>query len=198
MLNGPRIFLRAIEKNDLPLIARWRSDPNVYDFFYEFEPLSLEQQARWYEKQLGDKTEKNFIVAKLSGEAIGTVSVVHIDYRNRRAEWGRLLLSEESGGRGAGLGVEVELLILEYCFEHLNMNKLYCEVLVTNPQVIKLHKKIGFVEEGLLREHCYKQGKMLDVKVLSMLKSEYDLQLRDGDIRRLKERLWKRNVKSEQ
>ncbi|MGY6129493.1 UDP-4-amino-4,6-dideoxy-N-acetyl-beta-L-altrosamine N-acetyltransferase (plasmid) [Paraburkholderia strydomiana] len=172
MLKSNRIKLRAIEEGDLPLIASWRSDPQVYEYFYEFLPISSRQQRNWFEKQLQDTSEINLVVSNLSGIAIGTVSIYHIDRRNRKAEWGRLIIGDPAA-RSGGIGAEIEALILQYAFEHLNLHKLYCEVLVENEKVVSLHKKFGFREEGILRDHAFKAGKYADAVILAMLDSEY-------------------------
>ena len=172
MLTSNRIKLRAIEESDLPAIATWRSDPQVYEYFYEFLPISARQQRNWFEKQLADTSEINLVVANTTGEAIGTVSIYHIDRRNRKAEWGRLIIGDPNS-RSAGVGAEVEALVLEYSFEHLNLHKLYCEVLKDNEKVVSMHKKFGFHQEGLLRNHIFKGGQYADVILLSMLDTEY-------------------------
>ncbi|CAE6887998.1 Spermidine N(1)-acetyltransferase [Paraburkholderia domus] len=179
MLKSNRIKLRAIEEGDLPLIASWRSDPQVYEYFYEFLPISSRQQRNWFEKQLQDGSEINLVVSNLSGVAVGTVSIYHIDRRNRKAEWGRLIIGDPAA-RSGGIGAEIEALILQYAFEHLNLHKLYCEVLVENEKVVSLHKKFGFREEGILRDHAFKAGKYADAIILAMLDSEYFVQRTEG------------------
>lgn len=172
MLIGHRIKLRAVELDDVEKLAKWRSNPDVYEYFYEYEPLSTIQQKKWLEKELENKENKFFIVSTLDGEAVGTVGFVDIDWRNRKAEWGRILIAEQKY-RKDGYGSEVLILILEYAFEHLNLNKLYCEALVSNQKAIALYKKFGFKEDGRLRSHIYKQGKYVDVSLLSILREEY-------------------------
>lgn len=172
MLTSTRIKLRAIEEKDLPLISAWRSDPEVYEYFYEYLPISVAQQILWHQQQLKKADEINFVVSLHDGTAIGTVSILHLDTRNRKAEWGRLIIGPKEY-RAGGYGREVEKLILEYTFNHLNLNKLYCEVLEKNTKVINLHKKNGFKEEGRLREHIYKNGEYVDVVVLALLSEDY-------------------------
>ncbi|MDG9925375.1 MULTISPECIES: UDP-4-amino-4,6-dideoxy-N-acetyl-beta-L-altrosamine N-acetyltransferase [unclassified Pseudomonas] len=173
MLISKRIRLRAIEEADLCIMAEWRSNPEVYEYFYEYLPISTRQQKNWYEKQLQDSSEINFIVSRADdNKAIGTVSIYHIDRRNRKAEWGRLIIGDKEM-RSGGYGAEIEALILQYSFEHLNLHKLYCEVLVDNSSVVELHKKFGFKQEGILRDHAFKAGTYADVAVLSMLDEEY-------------------------
>ena len=77
--------------------------------------------------------------------------------------------------RKAGVGAKVEFKILEYVFNTLKLNKLRCEVLVTNQNVIKMHEKFGFRRESYYREHCIKNNEKIDAIGLGILKSEWVL-----------------------
>lgn len=173
MIVGKRIRLRAIELEDLPLMVRWRNDPEIYQHFCEQEPLSLVMQQRWFETFLQRTDEKLWIVETIEdSEPIGTVGLVHIDWRNRKAEWGRLLIYPEKYRHG-GCGSEIESLILRYVFDHMNLNRLYCEVFADNEKVVTLHKRFGFKEEGRFRQHIFKNGQYRDVVYLALLREEY-------------------------
>jgi UDP-4-amino-4,6-dideoxy-N-acetyl-beta-L-altrosamine N-acetyltransferase len=173
MIVGKRIQLRAIEYEDLPLLVKWRNDPEVYQYFFEHEPLSLAMQRGWFEKFLTHSDERFWIVeTKDTLEAIGTVGLVHLDWRNRKGEWGRLLIYP-SKYRHGGYGAEIESLILRYFFDHLNMNRLEGEVFLENESVWKMHQKFGFKQEGLFRQYIFQDGKYKDVVYIAMLREEY-------------------------
>ncbi len=188
MLHGRRIKLRAIEEQDLPLLVRWRTEARAYEHFYEYEPLSIRQQQAWYERQLGDGSQKNFVISLPDGKAVGTASLVNIDLRNRKAEYGRLLIGDEDA-KGVGYGVDAELLVLQYAFHHLGLNRLYSEVLAANTSVLELHKSLGFREEGRLRQAIYKAGAFQDVVLLAILREDYERELAAGECGRLSSRL---------
>ena len=174
MIVGKRVYLRAVEEKDLIKIVDWRNDPSVYKFFYEQEPLSLETQRIWFKNFLNRSDEKLWIIDSIETreQPIGTVGLVHLDWRNRKGEWGRFLIGN-TNFRNGGYGSEVEALILRYYFDHLNMNRLQCEVFLDNENVWKLHEKFGFKREGLFRQYVFKEGKYKDVVYLSMLREEY-------------------------
>jgi diamine N-acetyltransferase len=160
MLKGKKVTLRAIEESHLPLMAGWRSDGASYPFFHEFRPISLAAH------------ELNFAVCGPDGALVGTISLMHIDHRNRRSELGRVLIGEERMRRG-GLGREMTHLVLEYAFNHLNLHKVECEVVAGNLPARELYGRFGFVEDGVLRQHVFKDGRYLDVIVLSLLERDY-------------------------
>ena len=173
MIVGKRIQLRAIEYEDLPLMVKWRNDPEVYQYFYEHEPLSLVMQRTWFEKYLTRSDEKFWIVeTRDTHEAIGTVGLLHLDWRNRKGEWGRLLIYPDQYRHG-GYGSEIESLILRYFFDHLNMNRLQGEVFLDNESVWQLHQRFGFRQEGLFRQYIFKNGQYKDVVYIAMLYEDY-------------------------
>ena len=63
--------------------------------------------------------------------------------------------------RGLGLGSYVEFWVIEQVFGPLGLKKLWCEVLVSNEPVWRLHMKHGFVEEARFRRHVLKDGAWL-------------------------------------
>ena len=173
MIVGKRIRLRAIEPEDLALMVKWRNDPKVYQYFYEHEPLSLHMQKAWFENFLRKTDEKTWIIEVIeTGEHIGMVGITSIDWRNRRAEYGRLLIYPEKYHKG-GYGAETEALVLRYVFDHMNMNRFECEVFVSNENVIGLHKASGFKIEGILRQYVFKNGHYQDVVQMAILREEF-------------------------
>ena len=73
----------------------------------------------------------------------------------------------------------MELAVLAYVFDERKLNKLLCEVFVSNDKVIAMHEKFGFRRESYFRQHVYKNGVFRDVVGLALLQREWQ-QLREG------------------
>lgn len=173
MIIGKRVLLRAIELDDLPLLTRWRNDPEVYEHFYEHEPLSLTMQRRWFDGFLQRQNEKYWLVETVvNPEPIGTVGLVNIDWRNRRAELGRVLIASGKFRHG-GYGQEACELALGYAYGHLNLHRVYLDVFADNTPAVKFYRRLRFSEEGRLRQHVFAKGQYRDVLVFSLLASEF-------------------------
>lgn len=172
MLTGPKVRLRAIEESDLATLARWRSDPDHYDYFYEFVPLSAAAQRTWFDAQRASRDEINFAVQAHDATLIGTVSLMHIEARSRRAELGRVLIGHPDY-RGRGCGTEMIRLALEYGFDHLNLNKIVCEALVRNERAVAAYGRVGFRVEGTLKDHVYKRGAFADVRLMALFQADW-------------------------
>ncbi len=64
-------------------------------------------------------------------------------------------------------------LIFKYGFEDLNLHRIWLRVFETNQRAIRSYDKAGFTLEGKFREAQYRDGKYVDVMIMSMLKSEW-------------------------
>lgn len=175
MIVGSRIRLRAIEAEDLPLLAKWRNDPAVYDCFFEHEPLSLAMQRRWFEDFLRRDGERFWIAETMTeSRPLGTVALLNINWRNRRVELGRVVVFP-GPDRGQGYGREMCELAIAHAFDHLNVNRVYLEVFADNERATRLYRALGFVEEGRLRQHVFSGGRYRDVLLLSLLRDDRPL-----------------------
>lgn len=177
MLNNDKITLRPIELGDSELIRTWRFDPQNYDYFYEFVPNNKDQNKIWMQNVLSNKNEINFIVDRndintKEQKSIGMISVLNIDNRNQKCEMGRVIIGDVNS-RKLGFGTEAILLLLKYCFNHLNMRKISCEVFAENKIAATLYQKLNFIQEGLLKEHIYKNGEFKDIQLMVLFKDKW-------------------------
>ena len=63
--------------------------------------------------------------------------------------------------------------MIKFGFEDYGLNRIVAKVIKGNVGSIKVLQKLGFVQEGILRENLYKNGQFHDVMLFSVLKSEY-------------------------
>lgn len=169
MLNSSRIKFVYFEPDYLEDIMKARSSSEFYDSFFEYEPLNRKQQLSWWEQSFSKANEKNFILVTVNdSKFIGTISLVNIDFRNRKSELGRFYISSEH--RNSGLGLESINLLIEYAFNHLNLNKVSLEVFSKNDNAKKLYLKSGFEYTGTLKQHIYKNGVYLDIDIFTIFK----------------------------
>ena len=63
--------------------------------------------------------------------------------------------------------------ILRVAFEELNLHRVNLVVLETNKSAIECYKKVGFVEEGRMRDARKKDDKYYSLIEMSILEDEY-------------------------
>ena len=75
--------------------------------------------------------------------------------------------------RGKGFGKAIYSAIKKYCFDYLNMHRVWLAVLEANERAIGLYRKVGFKEEGRYREAVFRDGRYQDYILMSILEVEY-------------------------
>ena len=176
MLISKRIRLRALEREDLPNCVRWLNDREVTENLLQRSPLSKAMEEKWFDSQLEIPPSNGQVLAidLLVGDQwmhIGNAGLHQIDPVVREAEFG--IFIGEKRYWGQGIGKEALLLILKHGFEDLNLNRIYLYVFETNSRGIACYKSAGFVQEGLLRQADYKNGRYINTLVMSILRSEW-------------------------
>ena len=189
MIVGRKIRLRRPECiSDHELIVAWRNAPGSKPFFFGDEPISLESHLSWYDGTKTGPGQHYFVIESLVSPAgdtgvgenallekplpIGTIGLLHIDPRNRSAEFGRLLVGRPEYRRG-GFAREAEFLVMDFAFNYLNLHKVWAEVIVGNEAALSLYRKFGFVEEGVLRQQIFKDGRYVNIVRIGLLAEDF-------------------------
>ncbi|WP_281184330.1 GNAT family N-acetyltransferase [Trichlorobacter lovleyi] len=172
LIPGENIFLRGIDEKDLNNVMEWRNRPKIKKCFFNRNKLTVEGQQIWYENYLADAADHMFMIVTNNNVPIGTMALSHIDLTSSKAEYGRALIAVD-GYQGKGYAKEALLLILQYAFNTLQLNRVFLEVFSDNLPAIKLYKKSGFITEGLLRDHYNDGSQFRDVMVMGILKTDF-------------------------
>lgn len=170
-LNGEKVLLREFRQEDLSGIRSWVNDYDTVRYLgagYTM-PQTWEQTEDYLSSLLrGDAGGVNLAVAeKDSRRYLGQVSLMMIDHAAQRAELA-IVMAPDSAGKG--YGSEAIRLIVEFAFTQLNLRRIYLQVHADNERAIHVYQKCGFVEEGRLREHVFRDGRYIDVVQMGYMK----------------------------
>ena len=72
-----------------------------------------------------------------------------------------------------GIASESSKIVLDFAFNSIGLNRVELEVLISNKNAIHLYEKLGFKNEGIKRAKFFADNKFHDVKIMSILKSEF-------------------------
>ena len=67
----------------------------------------------------------------------------------------------------------VLMLLLRYAFAELNLARVSLEAFAENARAIRSYQKAGFIQEGVQRQWAQRDGRRIDVVVMSILQEEY-------------------------
>lgn len=175
MIPGETINLRAVERHDVPLLHGWFNDPVVMDGWGWSAPARsvqhvAEQVEDWLARETAFDRPEALIAESLAGDPIGLV-VVHIERPEARSV--ELSLLVDAGYWGQGFGMDMMQTILEACFGGWGVHRIGVRVEEGNERALALYRRLGFKEEGRLRQAAFRDGRHQDVLLLGQLAAEW-------------------------
>ena len=171
MLKGERVCLRPLCEDDVESIYKGTKDEESMYMTGTRKPFTEEEVRDAYKRFMEDPDRRDFAVCTADGTIIGDAAIQEIDRENKKAVFRIALHSNQQFGKG--YGTEAVLLLQEYAFEELKLNRLELQVFSHNPRGIRAYEKAGFKKEGVLRQALYLNGTYSDEFIMSILYGEY-------------------------
>jgi len=149
------IRLRPVRKADAAFIV-WLRNLNHVKGRVGDTAADVAGQEAWLEKYFSRDGDYYFVAETIGGIPVGTHGIY--DLANRSAEKGRQAVRPE-----VMAGVAIAILATDIAFEKLNLSELRSNTVSTNSNVLSLHRKSGFQQVGLLRDHQVIDGRSVDL-----------------------------------
>jgi RimJ/RimL family protein N-acetyltransferase len=173
-------LIESIRLEDAIPVMEWRNAQ--MDALRQKEPLSEGKQLSYF-KNLIEQVLPSRLPAQIlvrfthEDRLIGYGGLVHIDWKDKRAEVSFLLETEiakdpqqyETHFR------HFLALIQKLAFAHLGFHKITTESFAHRKKHVKIIENCGFTRDGVLRDQTRVEGKWVNAVVCSCLQSEYDL-----------------------
>ncbi len=143
------VKLYLLEEGDLSNTLRWRNQDHIRQWFIFSNIISDEQHRGWFEKYKTNDNDFVFIIAETCdlNKPVGQISLYNINWEQKQAEFGRLLIGEESALH-KGIARQALQMIVDFGLNDLGLQRIYLEVFKTNTAAISLYQKCGFVFSG--------------------------------------------------
>ena len=177
MIKAKLIGLRALENEDLVHLRDWRNLTDFRKHFREVRELSIKDQENWM-THLNQTRDKNFMfgIVRLSdGKLIGACGLLYVNWVIRSADFSFYIGENEEYIDNNGWANEATQLLLEYGFNNLNLNKIWMELYEFDQKKIQFFtKEFKFVQDGILRDNCFEDGRYWNSVLISLLRSEFN------------------------
>jgi ribosomal-protein-alanine N-acetyltransferase len=170
-LQGERLYLREVRPSDVnENYYRWMNDPEVTQYLESrFYPNSMESLREYVAGKRGDRNNVFLAIILKDGDRhIGNIKLGPIDWIHRIGDIGILIGERDCWGKG--YATEAIGLVVDYAFRVLNLHKLTAGCYDLNQGSAQAFQKVGFVIEGIRKQHYYCSGKYVDVIMMGILK----------------------------
>ncbi len=172
ILKGEWVTLRPITTEDAEAMLAGSSDEETRELTGTQQTFTLEQVRAFCARVARADDRLDYAVTLPNDPGYrGEVVLNNIDWVNRSADF-RIAMSGREN-RGKGYGTEATKLILEHAFDTLELHRIALEVFAFNTRAQHVYKKLGFRQEGVLRDALLWEGEYHDAVVMSLLRPDY-------------------------
>lgn len=173
LLQGKLVKLTETRKDDIPQLNQWFNSLEYQRYLRRglVRPFMLEETQQWLEKP-PDNDDLLFTIRLLENDQlIGQCSIKDVQWQARYCEvW---IGIGDPTLRGKGYGTDGMRVMIRYAFMEMNLNRVGLVVGSFNERALASYKKVGFKQEGTMRQIVYRDGVYYDMHIMSILRSEW-------------------------
>lgn len=171
LLKNEKIYLRAVEPEDLDHLYKWENDTNLWIHGNTLAPYSRNTLRQYIEESqqydIFQSNQLRLVICQHQGDIIiGAVDIYDVDVHSRRAGIG-ILVDQEF--RNQGYAQQALEIVESYTFSFLNLHQLYAHISVNNKISIDLFEKAGYVKAGILKDWIHTPSGHEDVVLVQLI-----------------------------
>lgn len=172
--HGNLVRLAALDpEKDSECWARWNQDSEFQQLLSSGPSILYppKQIQAWQEKHIDEFY--GFTIRPLeTDQAIGMVDLSGIDWTAGNCWVGIGIGEREYWGKG--YGSEAMDLVLRFAFSALNLRRVSLDVFEYNQRAYRSYCKVGFKEEGRMRQWMMRGGERFDLVFMGILREEWE------------------------
>jgi len=173
VLSGKAVTLRELEVSDAPALFSMLT-PDEVSRFISPPPTTIEGFERFIRWARAERAAGRYacfaVVPHGMSTAIGIFQVRQLEPGFATAEWGFAL---GSAFWGTGMFADGAEMVVDFAIETLGVLRLEARAAVANGRGNGALRKLGAVQEGLLRRSFLKNGQFLDQVLWSILAEDW-------------------------
>jgi RimJ/RimL family protein N-acetyltransferase len=169
---GELVELRAMRPGDAEALWRWNHDPEVMRWMGEGYPQTPETVATWLtERPRNAYGDVLFgVESRADRTLIGLVRLHGAEPEEGIAELDIYLGEKDYWGKG--YATDAMRTACRYGFDKMRLHKIKLTVVTDNHAAHHVYQKIGFVDEGRLRQVFRRDGRWMDQHIMGLLADE--------------------------
>ncbi|MEO8116577.1 MAG: GNAT family protein [Bacteroidota bacterium] len=183
ILEDERVLLKPYSENDFTHLLPFAEEEKGLWKYSMVSAAGEDGLRKYFEKALSARIsgiEYPFIVFdKKFQQYAGSTRFYDIQIANQSSQLGYTWYGKKF--QGSGLNVHCKYLLLSFAFENAGMFRVEFRADARNERSIAAMKKIGCVEEGILRQHMpLEDGTRRDSIILSILKTDWENSVKEN------------------
>jgi ribosomal-protein-alanine N-acetyltransferase len=169
-LRSKRLGLRAFNRDDIgPRYLNWLNDPDVNQYSGRRFSVTSKESAEKYLSSIGDSSRILAICQLEAGVHIGNIKYGPIDWFSRCTEM-EILIGDKTQW-GCGFATEAIELLSKHLFFTLKLHRV--EAKTANPAFASAVRKLGWSQEGVMRDRFFSATGFKDYMFFSLLENEF-------------------------
>ena len=157
-------MIRYAVESDLPLILTWRNHPSIKKYMYTQHDISMCEHQEWFKRCLSQPEDIQLLMFVVNEQPLGFINFTRDKFNV--VNWGFYISPDAPKGTGSALGISA----IRFGFENLKFRKICGQALSFNERSINFHKKLGFSQEGVFKEHFVNEEGHYDIYHFGLLK----------------------------
>lgn len=162
-LQGQNINLRAVEPEDLNFLYQIENNVDFWEASHTQTPFSKFLLKKYIENCHLDiyeaKQLRLVIEERRNNNAIGLIDLFEFDPQHKRAGIGIVILKNYQNN---GFASDALTVLINYCFNRLNLHQLFANIACDNQTSISLFKKHLFKQVGIKKDWIFSKGSFKD------------------------------------
>jgi len=174
LIESARVCVRPVSESDLSSLLAINGDEEVVRFLGHAPWQAMADAEAWFARisklQASGSALEFVITARETGSVIGRCGLFDFEEVNAHAALGYIL------GRahwGQGYMREALTVLIHSVFSEMGLRRLEANVEAQNTASAALLQRLGFTQEGVLRERWISKGETMDAEVYGLLRHEW-------------------------
>ena len=167
-----KYYVRGLQKYDLDgNYPGWFEDQDVCRFNSHGKFFKTREYFAEYILQLNNSDSVVWAICNVDDGHIGNVSLQHISFIDRTAEFAIIMGDKRHWGKGVASLAGVKLV--DHGFRKLNLERISCGTAATNLGMKRLAQVMGMTLEGTRRKQHFLEGERVDMLEYGILRDEF-------------------------
>jgi ribosomal-protein-alanine N-acetyltransferase len=174
-VRGRKVRIRPMRPDEAAVVYSWVTDPEVQPFWGGSDHhKDLDDFITHWEAHYLDGSQLNrgrCFTIEADGRPIGMINYNRVDTASRSTDID--ILVGESGYRDRGYGTDALHAFLGFLFDTVHLHRVWLGTYDYNARARRVYEKLGLVQEGVMRQADWVDGRWVDSVIYGILEHEF-------------------------